>query len=115
MLVFWWQGRGYKTILIWLVVMCAFGAVMAVGKSFIPDRPWYWGLAFIASAAVNWREGSKLNARSLRKHQPKTIWKRLFYRAAHRFMSMPMETFSVVLVIVGVGFALQGFLNPSAQ
>ena len=88
MLVFWWQGRGYQTIWIWLLTMFAFGAAVAVGKPYIPDRPWYWGAAFCAAAIANWKRGSALNAASLAKLRPATLMQRLFYKARHRFMSM---------------------------
>ena len=113
MLVFWWQGRGYQTILIWLVTLTGFGIIAAIGKPLIPDRPWYWGLAFLASAAINWRVGTRLNARAIKKRDPKTLRKRLFYRGGHRFMSMPMETFSIVLVAAGIFIAVQGELARS--
>ena len=35
MFVFWWQGRGYQTILIWLLTLIAFEIVASIGKSFI--------------------------------------------------------------------------------
>lgn len=107
MFVFWWSGRGYQTVLIWLVTMIAFGAVQAIGKALIPDQPWYWGLAFVVSALINWKRGTDLNARSLNKRQPKTTRQRLFYKAGHRFMSMPMETFSIILALAGLAITLQ--------
>ena len=111
MIVFWWHGRGYLTIYIWLVTMCAFGLLLAIGKPLVPDKPWYWGLAFVAAAAVNWRKGTVLNARSLAKHKPQTIWKRLTYKSVHRFMSLPMETFSIVFIILGVVIAARGAMG----
>jgi hypothetical protein len=76
-LVFWWQGRGYQTILIWLVTMCVFGVIIAASRQIIPDEPWYWGLAFVAAAIVNWRRGSELNARSRQRHTPTNLKSRL--------------------------------------
>jgi hypothetical protein len=115
MLVFWWHGRGYVTALIWLLTMCGFGLLLAVAKSVVPDRPWVWGLAFIVSAAINWIKGTALNAQSLSKRQRKTLKTRLFYKARNRFMSMPMETFSFVLLGAGIFICLQGlFASQSA-
>lgn len=113
MFVFWWSGRGYQTVLIWFGTMIAFGVVQAIGKSFIPDQPWYWGLAFVVSALINWRRGTDFNARSLKKRQPTTRRQRLFYKAGHRFMSMPMETFSIVLALAGLAIALQPLFGPA--
>ena len=107
MFVFWWQGRGYQTIWIWLLTMCAFGIVAAIASPYIPDRPWYWGAAFCGAALANWKRGSALNASSLAKRRSSTVVGRLFYKARHRFMSLPMETFSLVLVVVGIGIAIQ--------
>jgi len=101
MMVFWWQGRGYTTILIWLATMCGFGVIAAAGKAIIPDRPWYWSLGFLVAAGLNWRIGTNLNAKRLSKIKPKTLVQRLFYKANHRFMSLSMETFSIMLVVLG--------------
>ena len=110
MVVFWWQGKGYQTILIWLVTVCFFGIGAAAGRSLGLDRPWYWGLSFVVTAAANWYRGTQLNARSLEKRKPQTVWQRLFYKARHRFMSMPMETFSLVLAAAGIVFGVHGEL-----
>lgn len=107
MLVFWWSGRGYQTIWIWLLTMCAFGLVQAIGKPYIPDRPWYWGAAFCAAAALNWKRGTTLNSRARGKLKQGPMMHRLFYKAGNRFMSMPMETFSIILLLAGIAIALQ--------
>ena len=107
MLVFWWQGKGYQTFVIWILAMIAFGLILAVGKTLIPDRPWYWGLAFVAAAAINWQRGTKLNAKSRSRRQDSRL-SALFYKSPHRFMSMPMETFSFVLVAIGAYIAIFG-------
>jgi len=99
---FWWQGRGYLTIWIWLTTMCVFGIIMAIGKPVIPDRPWYWGLAFIAAAIANWIKGVQVNAKILKKLPSTTLKNRLFFKGGHRFMSMPMQTFSIPLAIIGI-------------
>lgn len=109
MMVFWWQNKGYQTLVIVLLTLCAFGLSQAVLRAYIPDRPWVWGLALIVAAAINWRKGTELNERSLNKAKPGTIGRRLFYKASHRFMSMPMETFSIVLAAAGVFVATSGF------
>jgi hypothetical protein len=87
--------------------MCAFGAVQAIGKPYVPDSPWYWGAAFCAAAAFNWKRGTDLNSRSRNKREQAPVMQRLFYKAGHRFMSMPMETFSIILVLAGIAIALQ--------
>jgi len=110
MLIFWWQGKGYNTIIIWLGVIIAFGIILAMGKQVIPDELWYWGLAHFAAAAINWRDGSRLNSRKLKKGPPRTGWRRLFYKAPHRFMSMPMESFSVVFITIGAALTVYSFV-----
>ena len=114
MIVFWWQGRGYQTIWIWMLTMCVFGAVAAIGKPYIPDRPWYWGAGFCVAAIANWKRGTDLNSASLAKRCPSTMLQRLFYKPRHRFMSMPMETFSIVLALVGIAIAVQPVLAPAS-
>jgi hypothetical protein len=111
MLVFWWHGKGYQTIVIALLSLSAFGIAQSASRTFIPDRPWFWGLALVVAAIVNWHQGTKINERSLRKAKPGSILRRLFYKANHRFMSLPMETFSVVLASIGIAISISGTMQ----
>lgn len=99
MYVFWWSGRGYLTPIILVATLAAFGLVLQAGRPMISDALWYWGIAFLASAVANWIVGVRANHKKRRAAGSA----RLIYGARHRFMSIPMETFSVVLVLCGIG------------
>ena len=101
MYVFWWSGRGYYTVLVVLGVLTVFGLLVAIG---IPDGLWFWAVALLAAAALNWHLGSKINRKKLAALKPRSLRSRLFYRAHHRFMSLPMETFSLVLIAGSVAW-----------
>ena len=60
-----------------------------------------FGLALIGAAIANWFIGRKLNRQSLAKVRTREIRQRLLYRARHKFMSLPMETFSILLAVGG--------------
>jgi hypothetical protein len=97
--VAWWTGRGYSTILVVVMSLMLFELITrALG---LPDGPWVFGSALLGAAAANWVIGRKLNRRSLAKVRSHRVRKRLIYRARHKFMSLPMETFSVVIALMG--------------
>ena len=98
--VAWWSGNGYQTI--WIVVASAILFEFARAALKLPDRVWVFGLALIGAAVANWFIGRKANRKSLSKVRSRRMKERLLYRARHRFMSLPMETFSVLLGAAGV-------------
>jgi hypothetical protein len=98
--VAWWTGRGYSTILIVVAAAVLFELLRAVLK--LPEGLWIFGLALLGAAAANWVIGRKLNRKSLAKVRSDRIRERLMYRARHKFMSLPMETFSVIIAVAGV-------------
>lgn len=100
--VFWWSGRGYITLLILLGTLAVFGLMLQAARPLIPDRPWFWGAGLLVAATLNWHFGSRINSRKRAASRPKNTWDRVFYRAHHRFMSLPMETFSGVIALAGV-------------
>ncbi|HMJ05011.1 MAG TPA: hypothetical protein VK474_02025 [Chthoniobacterales bacterium] len=100
MFIFWWSGRGYLTFLIVLSALAAFGLVQRASGA--ADGPWIWGSALLVAAAVNWHFGRKVNRKKLLALKPGGARDQLFYRARHRFMSLPMETFSLVIAVVGL-------------
>jgi hypothetical protein len=80
----------------------------------LPDGIWVFGLALIAAAAANWFAGRNLNRQALRKVRSHRIRERLLYRARHRFMSLPMETFSIPIAAAGIGvLGFAAFLSAS--
>lgn len=112
MFIAWWTGKGYMTMVIVLLTMVLFGLVLQAGVPFLEDRIWYWGLSFIASAAINWIIGTRWNKRRIERRNPQHLGHRLWYPATNRFMSMPMETFSLVIGIVGFGMIVSGLVSP---
>jgi hypothetical protein len=115
MFVFWWTGRGYVTVLVVFGTMMVFALVLQAAQSLIPDQRWYWGLSLVAAAAVNWKVGSHLNRKRLAKSAPRGLKVRLLYRAVNRFMSVPMETFSIVIAVAGIALTAYGIAVPEAQ
>jgi hypothetical protein len=98
--VVWWTGRGYYTIPILVASMVVFEIARAVLR--LPDGFWVFGFALIGAAAANWFAGRKLNRQSLTKVGTHRVRERLIYRARHKFMSVPMETFSIPMAVAGV-------------
>lgn len=97
--VAWWTGRGYSTILVVVVSLMLFELITRALD--LPDGLWVFGSALLGAAAANWVIGRKLNRRSLAKVRSHRLRERLIYRARHKFMSLPMETFSVVIALTG--------------
>jgi O-antigen ligase len=99
-LVAWWTGKGYLTILIVLGSAIVFELARAALN--LPDGVWIFGLALFGAAAANWFLGRKINRKSLSKVRSSRLKERLIYRARHKFMSLPMETFSILLGLAGM-------------
>ena len=98
--VAWWTGKGYLTI--WIVVASAILFELARATFQLPDGAWVFGLALLGAAVANWLIGRKFNRKSFAKVRSTRIKERLLYRARHKFMSLPMETFSALLGVVGL-------------
>jgi hypothetical protein len=41
-----------------VAVLVFFAAILQAGQSFLNDRPWFWGSALLAAAALNWKIGT---------------------------------------------------------
>ena len=108
MLIFWWMGRGYITALLTFATMMIFAILLQAMAPLIPDRQWYWGLSLIAASGINWKVGSHLNRKRLARIAKDNLRQRLFYKAPNRFMSVPMETFSIALLIAGTTLTVYG-------
>lgn len=115
MFVFWWTGRGYLTAIVVFATLIAFALVLQASQQLIPDQRWYWGLSFLAAAGVNWKVGSHLNRIRLARLKYKRLRDRLFYRAANRFMFVPMETFSIVIALFGLVLTVYGIAVPEVR
>jgi len=85
----------------------------------LPDGFWVFGAALIGAAGANWFVGRSLNRKSFQKVKTLLIRQRLLYRARHKFMSLPMETFSILMATGGVAVlaaaATNGVLPLVAQ
>ncbi|MCE7795380.1 hypothetical protein LWE61_02285 [Sphingobium sufflavum] len=111
MFIAWWTGKGYVTMVIVLLTMVVFGLILQAGAPFLQDRMWYWGISFIAAAAINWTVGTRWNKKRIERAKPKHLGQRLWYPAINRFMSMPMETFSLVIAFVGLALIASGLAS----
>jgi hypothetical protein len=98
--IVWWTGRGYYTVPILVASMVVFE--LARAALHLPDGFWVFGFALVGAAAANWVAGRKLNRQSLKKVRTHPVRERLIYRARHKFMSVPMETFSVPMAAAGL-------------
>ncbi|GAA0338697.1 hypothetical protein GCM10009087_56450 [Sphingomonas oligophenolica] len=109
MFVFWWQGRGFLTLL--TVVAMAIMIGMIADAAHLPS--WtrlFWAVVLLVAAPVNWLIGTRLNVKRRGYAPPATLMRRFLYRAPHKFMSLPMESWSIVMVIVATGLVLQSAL-----
>ncbi|MCW2414602.1 peptidoglycan/LPS O-acetylase OafA/YrhL [Sphingobium sp. B8D3A] len=113
MFIAWWTGKGYMTMVIVLLTMIVFGFILQAGAPFLKDRTWYWGVSFILAAAINWAAGTRWNKRRIERTKPKHLGQRLWYPATNRFMSMPMETFSLVIALVGLALIVSGLASSA--
>jgi hypothetical protein len=98
--VAWWTGRGYSTIVIVVAAAVVFEVLRAALN--LPEGLWVFGVALLGAAGANWVVGRRLNRKSLAKVRSQGVRERLIYRARHKFMSLPMETFSIILAVAGV-------------
>lgn len=98
--VAWWTGWGYVTI--WIIVAAVIAVTLAWTAFRLPDGPWMFGIGLLVAAAANWQIGRNMNRKSIAKVRTSRVRDQLLYRARNRFMSLPMETFSLVIVLVGV-------------
>jgi hypothetical protein len=108
-LIFWWQGRGFLTLLI-VVASAIIVGMIADAAHWQSWTPLFWAGLLLVAAPVNWLVGVRLNAKRRGYAPPATLLRRFFYRAPHKFMSLPMESWSIVMVIAAAAFALQSVL-----
>jgi hypothetical protein len=112
-MVFWWTGRGFLALLTVIGVFGAFGAIVSfsTGGQGMDRWPWLWGVGWLLAAAVNWYAGCRLNKRPLDPRKGHTTG-RFRYPARHRFCSLPMETWSLPALALGL-FLLVAGLRPA--
>jgi hypothetical protein len=110
-MAFWWTGRGFLTLLTVIGVWGVFGAILtfAFGSDVLDRFPWLWGVGLLLAAPANWWAGSRLNKRDLKPFVRNVQW-RYFYNARHRFCGLPMETWSVPALAIGLFVVVTGLL-----
>lgn len=97
MLVFWWTGKGFLTILIVVATIICVG--LACDALHIPSyNSMFWAAVFAIAAPINWLVGRRLNAKRRKTFGLLSFSRQLTYRARHRFLSLPMETSSVAML-----------------
>jgi hypothetical protein len=106
MFIAWWSGKGYQTGLIVLATLAVCGALLAI-LPFDLDNRRSWAVSLLLAALFNWIIGRKANR--VRRSKARRLRDRLFYNARHRFMSVPMETFSIFILALAIATAA-GFL-----
>ena len=109
-MVFWWRGRGYLALLTTIGVVGIFGAVvtLAFGDQVFDRFPWLWTIAFLLAAAATWVVGSRINGRPVEWNRGQRSVGRLIYDAPHKFVSLPVETWAVPLIGIGLVVGLIG-------
>ena len=110
MFVFWWTNRGFLTPLI----LFGTGVAAATVTSVIPfphDSSWFAALVFLIAAPINWIVGRRQNYLRRTSFGRQPVWKQLVYGARHKFMSLPMESWSIAELALGIAFATRAALG----
>ncbi|WP_425229335.1 hypothetical protein [Sphingomonas sp.] len=102
MVVFWWTGKGYLTPVILLGTLIVFGLLLRIGGSLLHDEPAFWGVAWLVASGINWLTGRRVNALKLAAVRSDRLRHRLFYRARNKFMSLPLEVWSIPMALCGI-------------
>jgi len=116
-MVFWWTQRGYLALLTTIGVVGVFGAVvtLAFGEVVFDRFPWLWTIAFWLAAAATWVVGSRINRRPIEWNKGERSIRRLIYKAPNRFVSLPVETWAIPLLGIGLVVGLLGVFQHSPQ
>ena len=103
-MVFWWTGRGYLALLTTIGAVGLFGAVvtLAFGEQVFDQFPWLWAIACWLAGAATWVVGSRINGRPVEWNRGQRSMGRLIYNAPNRFISLPVETWAIPLMGIGL-------------
>jgi hypothetical protein len=96
-----------------LAVFSAFGVLLPMAGSLLKEGPIYWGFAAIASAALDWVVGRKVNAKAIASVRSIQFRHKLIYRARHKFMSLPLEIWAAPLALCGLIAIAHGLTTVS--
>ncbi len=110
MLVFWWTGRGFLVLLILFVVGML--ATMAADIVRLPaETSWFAAIVFLLAAPVNWIVGRHQNELRRKSLGPRSWRGQLIYDARHKFLSLPMESWSVAMLAIGVALGIRAAMG----
>ena len=111
-MVFWWTRSGYLALLTTIGVVGVYGAVLtlAFGEQALDNIPWIWAIGYWLAAGVTWVVGSRLNGRPWRWKEGQRSRGRFLYDAPNRFVSLPVETWSIPMAAIGLLLAVRGAL-----
>jgi hypothetical protein len=112
LMVFWWTGRGYFALLTLIGVYGLFGtiATYGLGETFLDRNAWMWGICMLPAAFATWLVGCRINRKTRSLPQNQTLMRRFLYKARHRFMGLPMESWSIPAVGLAVFLFARGFI-----
>jgi hypothetical protein len=111
MFVVWWTGRGFLSLLFLIGVFGAFGAAvtLSAGDVAFERWPWLWGVGLLLAALANWIGGTRLNRVPANPFFG-SLRDRLTYRPRNRFLSMPMEVWSIPVAAFALFLIIKGLL-----
>ncbi len=109
---FWWTDREYLVLLTLIGVYGLFGAIAtySLGETFLDRHAWVWGIGMLLAAFATWFVGCSVNRKARGQPQNQTLVRRFFYKARHRFMGLPMESWSVPAAGLAVFLVVRGFI-----
>ena len=112
MMVFWWTGRGYFALLTLIGIYGLFGAIAtySLGETFLDRHAWVWGIGMLVAAYATWLVGCRINRKARSLPQNQSVIRRILYKARHRFMGLPMESWSIPAAGLGVFLLARGFI-----
>ena len=82
----------------------------AFGEQALDNIPWIWAIGYWLAAGVTWVVGSRLNGRPWRWKEGQRSRGRFLYDAPNRFVSLPVETWSIPMAAIGLLLAVRGAL-----
>jgi hypothetical protein len=99
MLVFWWVGKGYWTLLLlFLVGMAGTVILQAIGLG--TEGPWFAAAVLAVAAGWNWTVGSRWNASSRARRPVVGLWPA---ELSHRRTPLPVDADGELLGSDGSG------------
>ena len=111
MYLFWWTGKGYFTPVILVATLLVFSLILKVANPLFADTQSFWGASIIVAGIVNWFVGRRQNSKKISAVRSTKLKDRLLYRARHKFMSLPFETWAIPLVAFGIYMIIEDVIG----